>query len=157
MLENIPANGRASKEKSTFSLGVGVAINIRSTPKRIWSLLTNAADFPRWNSTVKGIEGKIAAGEKIKLLVPYAPGRTFNLTVSEAVSESRMVWRDGMAPMFTGVRTYTLSPKTDGSTDFWMAEIYSGLMLPMIAKSLPDLTPFFEQYAADLKREAERS
>jgi hypothetical protein len=67
-----------------------------------------------------------------------------------------MVWRDGMAPMFTGVRTFTLTPNADGSTDFRMAEVYSGLMLPMIAGSLPDFRPTFEQYASDLKRAAER-
>jgi hypothetical protein len=68
-----------------------------------------------------------------------------------------MVWSDGRAPMFTGVRTFTLTPKADGSTDFSMAEVYSGLMLPMIARSLPDFGPTFEQYASDLKREAEQS
>jgi hypothetical protein len=31
----------------------------------------------------------------------------------------------------------------------------SGLMLPMIAGSLPDVVPVFTQYAADLKRAAE--
>jgi len=37
-----------------------------------------------------------------------------------------------------------------------MAEVYTGLMLPMIAGSLPDFGPVFEQYLSDLKREAER-
>ena len=68
-----------------------------------------------------------------------------------------MVWRDGAAPMFQGVRTYVLKPKSDGSTDFLMQEMFSGLMLPMIVKSLPDFGPTFETYAQDLKREAERN
>jgi hypothetical protein len=38
-----------------------------------------------------------------------------------------------------------------------MAEVFSGLMLPMIKGSLPDFGPPFEAYAADLKREAERT
>lgn len=59
--------------------------------------------------------------------------------------------------MFKGVRTYTLEPKAEGSTDFTMSEVYTGLMLPMIAGSLPDFRPAFEQYVADLKREAERA
>jgi hypothetical protein len=37
-----------------------------------------------------------------------------------------------------------------------MAEAYTGLMLPLIAGSLPDFRPTFEQYAADLKRAAEQ-
>ena len=60
-----------------------------------------------------------------------------------------------MAPMFKGVRTFTLTPRGDGSTEFAMRERFSGLMLPMIKGSLPDFAPVFETYAADLKRAAE--
>jgi hypothetical protein len=154
MPETIPINGRASRTKSTFRMEYAVGINIQAPPQRIWALLTNAGDFPRWNSTVKSIEGKIAAGQTIKLRAMIAPDRTFNLTVSEFVPEQRMVWSDGNL-LFKGVRTYTLTPKANGSTDFTMAEVYSGLMLPMIAGSLPDFGAAFEQYAADLKRAAE--
>src|SRR5262245_38081466 len=113
-------DGRARKTQSTFRMEYAVSANIQASPKRIWSLLTNAADFPRWNSTVKSIEGKIASGEKIKLKATIAPERDFNLAISEFIPEQKMVWRDGMAPMFTGVRTFTLAPKADGSTDFSM-------------------------------------
>jgi hypothetical protein len=67
-----------------------------------------------------------------------------------------MVWSDGFAPMFRGVRTYTLTENADGTTGFSMREVFSGLMLPMIRGSLPDFGPPFEQFAADLKCEAER-
>lgn len=40
-------------------------------------------------------------------------------------------------------------------TEFEMSEVFTGLMLPMIAGSLPDFVPVFDQYAADLKRAAE--
>jgi uncharacterized protein YndB with AHSA1/START domain len=143
------------KSRSTFKMKCGVRVEIRAQPEKIWSLLTDAAAFPRWNSTVSSIEGKIALGEKIKLKVPIAPKRTFKLKVSEFEPAKRMVWRDGAAPMFQGVRTYTLTPREDGAIDFAMEEVFSGLMLPMIAGSLPDFGPAFEQYAADLKRAAE--
>ena len=54
-------------------------------------------------------------------------------------------------------RTYTVNGRSDGSTGFTMTVVYTGLMLPMIAGSLPDFGPLFEQYASDLKGEAERS
>ena len=75
--------------------------------------------------------------------------------VDEFVPDKRLVWSDGNF-IFRGVRTYTLTPKADGSTDFSMVEVLSGVMLPMIAGSLPDFGPDFEKYAADLKREAEK-
>ena len=156
MSANISINGRASKSKSTFRLECAVGINIKASASRIWSILTNAQDFPRWNSTVKSIEGKIAAGETIKLYATVAPQRAFKLTVSEFVPNQRMVWSDGNF-IFRGVRTYSLTPKSDGSTDFTMVEVFSGAMLPMIVGSLPDFAPEFDKYAADLKREAEKA
>lgn len=151
------ANGKTTKTRSTFRMEVAVSTNINAKPDKIWALLTNAGDFPRWNSTVQSIEGRIAPGETIKLKVKIAPERIFKLKVSEFAPNEMMVWQDGAAPMFKGVRRYTLTAKGDGSTDFTMSETFSGLMLPMIAGSLPDFSQSFEQYAADLKKEAERS
>ena len=150
-------SGRATKSRETFRMECGVSIQIGAKPEKIWGLLTDAGAFPTWNTTVASIEGKIALGEKIKLKVPVAPTRTFKLKVSAFEPAKKMVWQDGAAPMFKGVRTFTLSPKDDGSTEFSMVEVFSGLMLPMIAGSLPDFAPVFEQYAKDLKQEAEKS
>jgi len=147
-------NGKATKTKSTFRMEVAVSITINAKPETIWALLTNAKDFPRWNSVVESIDGTISLGETIKLKVPYAPGRTFNLKVSQFTSNKAMRWQDG-GPMFQGIRNFTLAPNNDGTTDFTMVETYSGMMLPMIAGSLPELGPSFERYAADLRKEAE--
>jgi uncharacterized protein YndB with AHSA1/START domain len=148
-------SGSATKTKSTFRLEYTVGITINATPEKIWALLTNAKQFPSWNSTVVSIDGDIALGQQIQVKVPIAPKRVFKLRVSEFEPNRRMVWHDGSAPMFQGVRTYTLTPQADGSTHFNMSEVFSGLMLPMIAGSLPDFGPSFERYAADLKRAAE--
>ena len=156
MSENIAINGRAHKTKSAFRMECSAGINVKAGTERVWELMTNAADFPRWNSTVKSIEGKIASGQTIKLVAAISPDRVFNLNIIEFVPQKRMVWSDGNA-MFKGVRTYTLTPKPDDSTDFTMSEVYTGLMLPMIAGSLPDFGPTFEKYLTDLKREAERN
>ena len=149
--------GRAHKTRQTFRLECGVAIDIAAPADKIWALLTDAAAFPRWNSTVQSIEGQIALGGKIRVRVPLAPERVFKLKVAAFDPGRRMVWRDGMAPMFRGERTFTLRPTDHGAVEFSMVEVFSGLMLPMIAGSLPDFAPSFEQYAADLKRAAEQS
>src|SRR5688572_19969314 len=102
------ANGKASKSRSTFRMEVGVTTTINAKPETIWSLLTNAQDFPRWNSTVQSIDGSIAPGETIQLKVPVAPDRVFKLKVTEFTPNKAMVWQDGAAPMFKGIRRYTL-------------------------------------------------
>ncbi len=103
------------------------------------------------------LEGRIALNEKVTLKSISSPDRTFNLKITELTPPTKMVWEDGFAPMFKGVRTYMLTGNADGTTNFSMKEVISGLMLPMIGGSLPDFKPTFEQYAADLKREAEKN
>lgn len=137
-----------------FALVCAVEANIRATPALIWGLLTDAQGFPRWNSTVTGIEGQIREGERLRLHVP-GTDRTFTPRVSGVVANQRMTWTGGFAPLFKGVRTYTLRPRSDGSTDFVMEERFSGLMLPLVKGSLPDFGPVFERFAGDLKRQAE--
>lgn len=146
---------RATKTGSVFRMNVAIATTIRASPDRIWALLTDAVGFPRWNSTVTSIEGEIAEGRALKLKVPAAGDRVFKPKVSKVEPGKSMIWSDGMAPMFKGVRTFTLTPKGDGSTEFSMKEEFSGILLPMIRGSLPDFAPVFETYAEDLKRAAE--
>lgn len=152
-----PTQPKAVKEQTTFRMSCAIACRIQASPERIWSLLTNAEDFPRWNSTVSKIEGPIQPGQKLSLQVPAAPGRTFRPRVTRFEPAATMEWSDGMAPMFKGVRTFTLAPQPDGSTEFSMVEVFKGVMLPMIKGSLPDFAPSFEAYASDLKREAEKA
>jgi len=131
-------------------------IAIRATPERIWSLLTTGADYPRWNSTVSRLEGRIAPGETIKLFVKINPGRAFPVKVSEMTPPRRMVWSGGMPlGLFKGERTFTLSPNADGTTQFTMVEQFTGPLAPLIGKSIPDLQPAFDEFAAALKRESE--
>jgi hypothetical protein len=57
--------------------------------------------------------------------------------------------------LFKGVRTFRLVQE-GAATRFSMREEYSGPMLPLIWRSMPDLQPFFEQFASGLKARAER-
>jgi hypothetical protein len=146
---------KVTHTRSAFSLGYAVEVNILANPARVWSLLTDAQGFPRWNSTVSRIEGTIGEGERLRLHVPGTE-RTFTPTVTGVVPQERMTWTGGVAPVFKGVRTFVLKPRTDGSTDFSMDEHFAGLMVPLASRAMPDLGPVFERFASDLKREAER-
>lgn len=153
---NTVADGKAVKTNKAFRMDYKVGITINASAETIWSILTNAKDYPNWNSTIDSIEGTIALKQTIKLHAKIAPDRTFKIKVSEFQPNKMMVWSDGNA-MFKGVRTFTLEPMGNNTTVFTMQEVYTGLMLPMIKGSLPDFTNAFETFAADLKKEAEAS
>ena len=130
--------------------------SIQASPERIWGLLTDASRYTDWNPAVLGIEGNIAEGQRIHLKSIVNPDRTFKLNVSDVNENESMVWWDGMPlGLFKGVRTFELTPNDDGTTNFSMEEVYSGLMAPMITKSIPDMTDSFEQFADGLKAAAE--
>lgn len=132
-----------------------VEVDIRANPEKIWSLLTDAKSFPRWNSTVTGIDGQIGDGARLKIHVP-GTSRTFTPTVSGFVPARQMIWSDGANGIFKGVRTFQLEPEHNGSTKFVMEERFSGVVFALTRRMLPDFQPIFEAYANDLKREAER-
>jgi hypothetical protein len=77
--------------------------------------------------------------------------------VTEFTPGARMTWSGGMPlGLFKGVRTFTLAPGSDGATRFTMREEYTGPLLPLIWRSMPDLGPSFRQFADGLKARAER-
>jgi hypothetical protein len=145
----------ATKTKTTFRQECEVSAVISASPERIWRLLTDVDDMVRWNSTLTSMEGTTKLGGTVKMRVPEAPGRVFSIRVTKYTPDREMVWTQGNRVMFLGVRTYRLTPNSNGTTTFQMIEVFSGLMLPMAAGRLPDFKPIFERYAADLKREAE--
>ena len=130
---------------------------IRSTPERIWAILTDAAAYPSWNSTVSRVDGAVAVGQTVTVHAKLNPGRAFPVRVVELEPNSRMVWRGGMPLpfLFKGERTFTLTPKGDGTVEFDMHEVFSGWLSSLIGKSIPDLQPAFDEFAACLKQHAE--
>ena len=141
--------------RQAFSLVCRVEVNIRASAPAVWRILTDAKGFPGWNSTIARIDGDIREGQRLRLHVP-GTDRTFTPRVSGLVPNRQMTWTGGVAPIFSGVRTFVLRPRSEGSTDFAMEERFSGVMLPLIERFLPDFGPVFASFASDLKREAER-
>ena len=128
---------------------------IRAPREQIWDLLVDLPSWPSWNTTVDKTEGSVALGKKVKVFVKLSPGRAFPVKVTELDKPSKMVWTGGMPlGLFKGVRTYTLTASGD-AVEFHMREVFSGPMSKMIEKSIPDMQPAFDEFAAALKQRAE--
>lgn len=133
-----------------------VSTSIRTTPEVIWGILTDGARYTTWNTTVDRVEGSIAPGETIKLHVKINPGRAFPVKVTEFVPGKKMVWSGGLPlGLFRGERTFTLTPAAGGIVEFRMNEVFRGLLSPLIERSIPDMQPAFDEFAAALKKRAE--
>lgn len=145
---NYKQEAKASTTKTTFSRETTVSILINADAPTVWALLTNARDFPRWNSTIVSLGGTIEEGEKIKLKSTLDERRTFVLRVKELTPNQRMVWSSAQ-----GNRTYTLT-ETGNGTNFTMTEKIASPFFPLFAKFIPPFDENFEQFARDLQTEA---
>ena len=68
-----------------------------------------------------------------------------------------MTWLGGMPlGVFKGVRTYHLAPAGDGATTFTMREEFTGPLVPLIWRTMPDFQPSVDKFASGLKARAER-
>ena len=150
LTDSITRDGKARTIKKAFSRETSVNIVIRAETEIVWALLTNAADYPRWNSTVTTLKGNIRTGEIIELKSILDEKRTFKLKVKEFEPQRRLVWGDTM-----GNRVYKLDKEGESSMRFTMTEKIGGLMFPLFARYIPSFDETFEKFAADLKKEAE--
>lgn len=132
-------------------------INIRATKETIWNILTDAPGYPTWDPGTIRIEGKIGPGETLTAYNKISPDRAFPVKIAEFVPGQKMAWVGGMPfGLFKGVRTFTLSPKSDGSVDFTLREEFTGLLLGLIGRTIPDMNDSFKTFAAGLKARAEQ-
>lgn len=132
---------------------------ILASVDQVWACLTDGPGLVTAGLGIQRLEGGIAPGAGLKIWSVASPGRAFALRVTVFEPPRRMVWTGGMPlGLFTGVRTFTLTPTlTPGGTgtDFHMSEEFSGLLAPVIARSIPDLTDSFEMFADGLRALAE--
>lgn len=129
---------------------------IDASPEAVWQVLTDGAAYPTWESGVERVEGTIADGETIKVFSEVDPGRAFPVKVGDVEPARLMRWRGGMPlGLFRGVRTFTLTPTDTGGTAFTMREEYTGPLLGLIWRSMPNLKPSFDKFATGLKARSE--
>jgi hypothetical protein len=130
---------------------------INASPDNIWNILADPGGYPDWDPAMDHIEGKLAPGETVKFFTKLSP-QAFPVKVTVFEPGRKMVLTGGMPlGLFKSERTHTLTPSKDGQTTFHTKEIFSGLLLPIFGRNLPDLTGNFEGFAAALKRHAEKS
>ena len=134
-----------------------VTQTINASPEQVWEVLRDGPGFVSWDSGIVKFEGTIALGNKIKLFSEVSPGRAFPLKVDQMDGARKLVFKGGMPlGLFKGVRTYVLTPEGAG-TKFHMREEYSGPLLDIFWKSMPDLQPSFDKFASGLKAKVEKS
>ena len=128
---------------------------IAAPPDAVWEILTDASAYPEWDSGVVRVEGDVAPGEKLKVTSEVNPKRAYPVKVTRFEPGRAMAWTGGMPlGLMKGVRTFSLTPE-NGTTRFTLREEFTGPMLPLIWRSMPDMQPSFDKFTSGLKARAE--
>jgi hypothetical protein len=129
------------------------AATIDAPPTTVAGILRDGPGYAAWDNGVVRVEGPIVDGGTIRVFSEVSPDRAFPVTV--AVEGHGMTWTGGIPlGLFRGVRTFDVAPDGDG-TRFSMVERFTGPLTRVMARSMPDLQPSFDQFASGLKAEAE--
>lgn len=133
------------------------SISINAPAETIWKILADASSYPNWDLSMDHIEGRLALGETVKFFTRLS-AQAFPVKVTAFEPDKKMVLTGGMPlGLFKSERTHTLTANKDGTTTYKTEEIFSGLLLPVFGKNIPDLTENFRNFATALKKQAEKT
>ena len=136
-------------------------IEINAPPERVWVLLADFGSFPEWNPFIREAEGQLEEGARLRVFLQPSGGRgmTFRPTVLTAEPQRELRWRGhlGVPGVFDGEHIFTIEPLDGGRVRFVQREVFTGVLVPLFARSLDrDTLRGFQEMNQALKERAER-
>lgn len=143
-----------------FVLALRTEIEIAAPPERVWGVLTDFDAFPRWNPFIRSIDGVLAERARLSVRIQPPGGRamTFRPTVLRVEPERYLSWRGRtlIPGLFDGEHFFELAPSVSGHVRFVHGEVFRGLLVPLLARTLRTTTrQGFERMNLALKARAE--
>ncbi|MEM7275424.1 MAG: SRPBCC domain-containing protein [Actinomycetota bacterium] len=115
-------------------------IVIDATPERVWEVLTDLADYHRWNPFVIESAGEVAVGQRLtnRIKPPGGRAQTFRpiVTVAEPAVTFEWLGRLGIPGLFDGRHRFDLEPTAGGGTRLVHREFFGGLLVRFLRSSL---------------------
>jgi hypothetical protein len=123
-----------------FTERLHAEIEIDAPPEEVWEALTEFEAYPSWNPFLTSVEGPPTAGAKlnVRLEPPGGRGITMHPTVTESEPGRELAWlgRLGFPGVFDGAHRFEVEPLGDGRTRFVQSERFSGVLVPLLRRSL---------------------
>ena len=134
-------------------------IEINASPERVWDILADFAAYPRWNPFIRHISGELEVGERleVRLEPPDSRGITLRPTVLSAEPNRQLRWLGHLLVpgLFDGEHTLATEPLEDNRVRFVQHEVFKGVLVPLVARSLANTLRGFEEMNGALKERAE--
>lgn len=131
-------------------------IQIQASPEKVWSILTDFAQYPEWNPFIKSISGNVAVGNTIEVQIVNMKFKP-KVMVFQKNKEFRWKGRLLFPGIFDGEHRFEIIANPDGTSRFIHAEKFDGILVGMLRKKLDRETqPGFEAMNQKLKAAAEK-
>lgn len=115
-------------------------IEIRASAEPIWNILMDFARYPQWNPFIKSIEGDVKQGAKLRVVIQSPGGKqmTFTPTLLIIHPGREFRWRGRLfiPGLFDGEHSFQIEPTGTTTCRFVHKEEFSGLLVPLLWKSL---------------------
>lgn len=136
-------------------------IEIDASPDQVWDMLTAFDAYPDWNPFIRRIEGQPVVGEQLEVDLQPPGGRamTFQPKVLAAEPGREFRWLGrlwGIPRLFDGEHIFEIEPLRKDRARFVQREKFSGVLVPLLARSLEtDTRRGFEAMNRALKERVE--
>jgi len=135
---------------------IKTSITINASREKIWQILMDFENYPKWNSFIKSVSGDIKVGNRIKIKLQGMVFKPVVLTFNENI-EFKWLGQLLFKGLFDGEHKFHLTDNGNGTTNFEQSENFSGILVKLFSKSLDkDTKNGFEQMNRELKLRAEK-
>lgn len=135
-------------------------IEIEAPAERVWQVLTDFAAYPEWNPFIRRVSGRPEVEEQ--LVVRMRPsgtrGLTFRPTVTRVEPNRQLHWLGHLLVpgLFDGEHMFEIEELDPDRVLFIQREVFKGLLVPLLARSLDrDTRRGFEEMNRALRERAQ--
>ncbi|HSE49013.1 MAG TPA: SRPBCC domain-containing protein [Terriglobales bacterium] len=120
---------------------VRTEVLIRAPAQRIWDLILDFENYPRWNPSIRRVRGHALPGEPAVLwvpLFPFGPCLPVHVIFFEVEPPLRLRWMGTLLvpALFCGDHRFILSPEEAGTIRLIQEETFHGMLVPLLAPLL---------------------
>lgn len=123
---------------------ISTEILIEASPEKVWAILTNFKDYPKWNPFIKSISGIPIAGHKITARIepPGSGGMTFKPRVIVFEPNKEFRWQGHLLVpgLFDGMHRFLIRDNSDGTCTLIQSESFKGILIPLFKKMIENNT-----------------
>nr|WP_255671567.1 SRPBCC domain-containing protein [Glycomyces amatae] len=129
-------------------------VRLDARANEVWAVLTDFPAYGEWNPFLTAVSGLLAEDERLDVSFAGEDGKVRRLRPRVLrVSPARQIrWLGKLGPggLFDGEHYFVLAPQEDGSTVLTHGERFTGVLVPLMSKSLAETERGFDAMDAAL-------